>query len=645
MKYLRSLFLLAVYFFAAEGFSQMNNVASVTLATEISKKYPDAVAYIEDNKTNISFSAMDYGKGHEQFKIIHDEIIEYLSLKDESSIVISENYDSFSSIAKMIAYTKSGNKFSSYAPNVVDKPYEAHGIFHSDVRIKAFNMYFSSKGYRDKTEISKIYTDYRFYRSGAYFHTELPQKKHTISFQIPSSVEVEIHEFNFEGYNITKNTVIDPKTTVKTVSYVMEDIRPITTESGNSGISANLPHVLPIVKSYTVKGNKTNCFQSFSDLYTFLHKLNAEVEKHPDKIQELVTKITAGKTTDEQKIKALYYWVQDNIRYIAFEDGIAGFKPMAPKDVIEKKYGDCKAMANLLTQMLVTAGYDAKFVWIHTNHSKYDCTLPFLGNFNHAICMLKWDNKTYFLDCTETYAAFGENAYRIQGRPVLIENGDTYKIEKVPLEDLLSSKYDEKVSVKIIGEKLTGLDEITARGDLKNQLIRSYHGASASDKTDYFKKYFSNTDGNLKLLDIETSDLHNREIPFSSKYHFELNNQVFIDGNELFVNLEFDNFLGKNSKDTFRLTDYTFNLICNYSVAVTMDVPAGYKVKHMPEPYTIKNEYCTIDLAYTVVNGKVLYKKTFLFPSGVIPKAKAAEWAKIQKDLKKFYTNQITLSK
>jgi hypothetical protein len=27
------------------------------------------------------------------------------------------------------------------------------------------------------------------------------------------------------------------------------------------------------------------------------------------------------------KVKAIFYWVQNNIRYIAFEDGIAGFLP------------------------------------------------------------------------------------------------------------------------------------------------------------------------------------------------------------------------------------------------------------------------------------------------------------------------------
>ncbi|MEI9945443.1 MAG: hypothetical protein WDN26_14655 [Chitinophagaceae bacterium] len=40
--------------------------------------------------------------------------------------------------------------------------------------------------------------------------------------------------------------------------------------------------------------------------------------------------------------------------------------------------------------------------------------------------------KKYFLDATETNIGFDEYAERIQGRQVLIENGDSYMLERVP---------------------------------------------------------------------------------------------------------------------------------------------------------------------------------------------------------------------
>ncbi|MGC4010091.1 MAG: transglutaminase domain-containing protein [Pseudomonas sp.] len=478
-----------------------------------------------------------------------------------------------------------------------------------------------------------------------YFHNDYPQKKRTISFEIPAGVDVDLVEFNFEGFAIQKTTTTDPKTFVKTISYELNDIKPHVGEDGSTGTNMNLPHIVPVVKSYTFKGVKTPCFESYNDFYAFLHKLNSEVEKSDDYVKAQADKIIAGKTTDLEKITALYYWVQDNIRYIAFEDGIAGYKPMSAKQVLENKYGDCKGVANLLATMLRLEGFDAKFVWIHTNHTKYTCTLPYLGIFDHAICALYWNNKTYFLDCTESYAAFGENAYRIQNRPVMIEDGETFKIETIPFEDVNSSKYIEKISMKVVGDKLVGESELAARGDLKNFYMRKYHFEKSEKKIDFFKNYFTRSSSNITVSNVKTSDLENREVPFNAKYSFELSNQVFKDDNELFVNMEFDGLFGKNSKDTLRLTDYTFDMIINYDVTVELTIPEGYKVSSLPPAFKIKNDYCSITLEYQVVDGKVLYKKTFIFPSGVIPKDKAAEYAKIQKDLKKYYTNQVTLTK
>jgi len=75
-----------------------------------------------------------------------------------------------------------------------------------------------------------------------------------------------------------------------------------------------------------------------------------------------------GKTTELEKARSIFYWVQDNIRYIAFEDGYAGFVPQTVQDVFKNKYGDCKGMANLVTEMLKLAGLVVHMTWIGTKH-------------------------------------------------------------------------------------------------------------------------------------------------------------------------------------------------------------------------------------------------------------------------------------
>ena len=43
---------------------------------------------------------------------------------------------------------------------------------------------------------------------------------------------------------------------------------------------------------------------------------------------------------------------RDKVRYIAYEDGYSGYIPTSAQTVLANKYGDCKGMANPLTEML-----------------------------------------------------------------------------------------------------------------------------------------------------------------------------------------------------------------------------------------------------------------------------------------------------
>ena len=62
-------------------------------------------------------------------------------------------------------------------------------------------------------------------------------------------------------------------------------------------------------------------------LYSWYNYLYKKSVNKPDELKAKVTELTKGKTTDIEKVKSIFYWVQDNIRYIAFEDGLAGFIP------------------------------------------------------------------------------------------------------------------------------------------------------------------------------------------------------------------------------------------------------------------------------------------------------------------------------
>ena len=48
--------------------------------------------------------------------------------------------------------------------------------------------------------------------------------------------------------------------------------------------------------------------------------------------------------------------LQNNINYVAFEDGLGGFIPRGAASVCDKRYGDCKDKSLLLVTLLRDEG-------------------------------------------------------------------------------------------------------------------------------------------------------------------------------------------------------------------------------------------------------------------------------------------------
>ena len=92
----------------------------------------------------------------------------------------------------------------------------------------------------------------------------------------------------------------------------------------------------------------------------------AQVDCNIPELDSLLAEIIEGCRTDMEKIRNTYAWVQQNIRYIAFEAGILGHKPDTPAEVLRKRYGDCKGMAILLRTLLKAQGFDARLTDIGT---------------------------------------------------------------------------------------------------------------------------------------------------------------------------------------------------------------------------------------------------------------------------------------
>jgi hypothetical protein len=149
-----------------------------------------------------------------------------------------------------------------------------------------------------------------------------------------------------------------------------------------------------------------------------------------------VARLTAGLATTEQKIAAIYHFVTTDVRYEAWEFGVHGYKPYSTALVHERRHGDCKDKALLLTALLGEIGVPCRPVLIFADplRSKDDLALPLVQHFNHCIAWLPpHDGRPgRFLDGTATWHPTDTLPDMDQGADVLIVDAGRAELRTVP---------------------------------------------------------------------------------------------------------------------------------------------------------------------------------------------------------------------
>ncbi|MBL7837706.1 MAG: hypothetical protein JNM67_09325 [Bacteroidetes bacterium] len=380
------------------------------------------------------------------------------------------------------------------------------------------------------------------------------------------------------------------------------------------------------------------------DLYNWYKLVSSNLTNDTTQIAPFTRNLVKGLKSDEDKIKAVFYWIQDNIRYLAFEDGTAGFRPDECADVFRKRYGDCKGMANLTKNMLKVLGFDARMVWIGTKHQNFSYDIPGMPVDNHAICAVKLNGKFVFLDGTENYCAFNEYANRIQGRRCIVENGDSYTIERIPE---WGYEHNEEASVETIsikGNVLEAKIKKTFLGESKLDLIRQYNFLRSENRERVMYLYLSDDNPSIKVSNLNTTDMSNRDINPVLDYNMSVSDQIYKNGNKLLVNIEWDREFDGFWLDSTRTVDLDLQHKMYIKRHVTFNLANGQKVLKLPKPVLIDNEYYSFKLEMKVVGNTIVYTKSIIGKKDYIPAAMLKQFRKDCGELSKFYNTFIELS-
>ena len=225
-----------------------------------------------------------------------------------------------------------------------------------------------------------------------------------------------------------RNTDLQPQVTktTDTIEYVwqLNNLDSITTESGMPPIDSMQP---------TIYASTMDNWQAIDNWYsTLLEPALSGVDEPDSKVKALATKLFSGLTTEAEKVRAVFEYIQKNIRYIGAHVNRGGYQPHTAAEVLQNAYGDCKDQTTLIVALLRLGGVEAYPTLVNTYTGSEVYNEVATLNFNHMITYVVTQSGGYWLDTSGTTGAFPGLSALLANQQTFVVNGQGGALKTIP---------------------------------------------------------------------------------------------------------------------------------------------------------------------------------------------------------------------
>jgi len=539
-------------FLSVAGVAIMSFCFSLIVASQPAKdlsrlqaKYPGSFVIAESVTRDVIFEIARNGNTKSSFSD-HEAIF----VLADNATALSESKEYFNSQLEVIelqAYSlvPAGNAYKRQTVTDFTKAHETgDGVYYDDLYTYLFNFPSVGKGSRLVTTSQTVSTD-PFYPVVFYFGGNIPVEQAKLTLTFPEDVSVSHRMFGYDTSSVSFSKTKKGRNYIYTwsggssKSYLADELSPSSRYF--------TPHVIINIDGYTHQGTYHKILGSLKDLYDWDYSkiVNVNTEISPE-VKQLTDSITANLNSDKDKVGRIFRWVQQNIKYVAIEDGDNGQIPRQASLVLSRRYGDCKDKSSLLTAMIRSVGLNSNFAWVGTRKLPYKYSdFPALSNSNHMIAVW-WDehDKPVILDGTTLYHSLEEIPSTIQGKECVIEKGpDNFLLYEIPV-----SKADENIStdsvwISINDGLLKGNGKATFTGEPKSTLLASFEGIDSAAYINIMNKLLPKASNKCKYTAVQISSLDKLDQPLTVIYNFELPDYITANSSSSYVNMNIQRYM------------------------------------------------------------------------------------------------------
>jgi hypothetical protein len=419
-------------------------------------------------------------------------------------------------------------------------------------------------------------------------------------------------------------------------SWKFQKLKPIKLEPMGPPIQELIPQIAVAPTHFEFDGYKGST-TSWDDFGKWIITLNNGRNELTEEAKSKVKELTANLNTPEEKIKAVYEYMQNRTRYVSVQLGIGGFQPFEASVVDKTGYGDCKALSNYMVSMLNVIGIKANYTLIQAGWGAPLLKEDFPSSqFNHAVVSVPNNGDTLWLECTSQTNPFGymgtftgnrkalaitDNGAKVVATPVYTE---TENIQSRTADVTVSADGNAKATVKT---SHSGLQY--ERGGLDNILDNQF---------DNQKKWVQENTG-IPSFDINSFKFENRKAKVPTavvKLDLTLKRFASVSGKRLMLT---PNLMNRNSFVPEKVEGRKTEIVRNYGYSdydtIRYHIPEEIYPEFLPEPQKIKSRFGEYEASFKVDQGLLIYVRKIIVYRGTFPAASYQEFMDFHKSVSK----------
>lgn len=504
-------------------------------------------------------------------------------------------------------------------------------VFHDDSKVCYFDIYLDRRDKKAKTQFRRTFTDGAHF-TGMYPAEEYPVRSKRIVFRIPASLpDITLVDRNFPDRGITRDdaTASDGS---RTVTYTVTSLPAIPDDANRPPLLSALAHIM-------VRGYFPDC----DSLYRY-HRRLLDVDTVMPGIGATVAGITAGAGDRSEIIDRLYRHVQQNIRYVAYEEGEAAYRPDTPAEVVRKRYGDCKGMSLLLATLLNRAGIEAYIACVGTDNIPFRIAeYPSLSATNHMICVVPDGGSNLFLDPTHSQISARHIPQWIGGKDAMMFTPDGYRMVDIPAVSPLPSADSLSYHYRLTPDGLAGMAIRICTEDMAESFMQAYADVPVQHLNELLAKSLiplqrASVEPDSIRYDTGTPGRIVLSAPISNPTALTaVDNVLYLD-----LNTDSDPFTSRIDADD-RKSDYVFPLKGQIVRRAAVMLPEGAKAV-LPQDFRLESPFADLSCTFTLEGNLVKMKKVMLMHTTRLPLSEIAAWNKAVAAWKEACSQQIEVT-